>query len=134
MKYKYIFNSKGDWVAFIFEDGNVFSAKDRQWIGFEQDGDIYSPKGEYMGKLKEARGGYEAYRVLHHYSASRKFKSRPPFPSRPLFPSKPGVSTISTYLPAGYKDIFDEEQASEKIEQDSGTEEIAEDGVDSQEN
>ena len=134
MKYKYIFNSKGDWVAFIPEDGNVFSAKDRQWIGFEQDGDIYSPKGECMGELKEARGGYEAYRVLHHYSASKKFKSRPQFPSRPLFPPKPGVSTVSTYLPAGYKDIFDEEKISEKIEENSDMGEMTEDGTGSQEN
>ena len=48
--YKYIFNTKGKYVAFIIDDKYCFS-RNNDYIGFFKGIDLYDYSGKYLGTL-----------------------------------------------------------------------------------
>ena len=102
--YKYIFNSKSEWVAYVY-DGNIFSAKSSEWIGWIDKNEVWSPGGEYLGELyKFSEPNF--YMVLRKLAALPKFNQFPPFPPFPPLPPFPPFPPFPPLSPLGYIDIF----------------------------
>lgn len=80
MTVQFLFNSKGDWVAFR-KERFVYNT-DGKWIGWLpwDESDVVTVKGEYLGTI-------EGSNRFYHY------KRRPPrsHPGTPRYPGYPGV-------------------------------------------
>lgn len=83
MSLRYLFNSEGEYVAFV-HNNNVFSPVS-EWLGSVQRGNvIYSPSGEYVGHISEDDRVLRN-KVEHHAN----LPWLPPRPITPLSPMRP---------------------------------------------
>lgn len=100
MSVRYLFNTKGEYVAFI-QNGNVFTP-DADWIGFVRNGnEFYRPDGRFAGYvLNDDRVAKKKNEV------QRPRLARPPRPVKPLSPLRPLRRLRMPKLPAPYEDLF----------------------------
>lgn len=100
MSVRYLFNSDGEYVAFLQGD-NVFSP-DADWLGFVRNGnEFYSTEGEFLGYVL----GDD--RVARLRSEPRRPRVLKPFrPFKPFTPLRPLRRLRMPRLPAGYEDVF----------------------------
>ena len=103
MAVRYIFNTSGNYVAFV--QGNHLFDTNSNWLGFIEDGDdVYSAKdGSYLGTLSADD------RLLINTQASAHRRMRPLRPLRPLRPMRPMRRLRMARLPRGYRDYFETE-------------------------
>lgn len=103
MPVRYIFSTNGNYVAFVH--GNNLFDTSSNWIGFIEDGDdVYSAKdGSYMGTLSADD------RLLVNTQVRGHSRLRPPRPPRPLPPMRPMRRLRMSRLPRGYRDYFEVE-------------------------
>lgn len=101
MQARYLFNTSGDYVAFVYGD-NVFSP-DCEWIGWvASGGDLYSVSGDFMGKIQ----GDD--RVVRRRGEPQRPKvARRARPVRPLRPLRPLKRLRMPKLPPPYVDVFE---------------------------
>lgn len=98
MSTQYLFNSKGEWIAFRV-DQFLFD-KETQWIGWLPWGDnhVVTEDGEYLGTIYNDR----FYEITN--PPYRGFPGYPGYPGNPGYPGYPGFAGYSP-LPLGAKDI-----------------------------
>lgn len=103
MSVRYIFNTSGNYVAFV--QGNHLFDTNSKWLGFIEDGDdVYSAEdGSYIGTLSADD------RLLINTQANPHRRLRPPKPLRPLQPLRPMRRLRMARLPRGYRDYFETE-------------------------
>jgi len=93
---KYLFDSRGNWIAFIVND-QVFEP-DGRWLGLVVNHDVFAPTGQYLGTLQENR--------LYAASTPRAGLAQPPVLKRiPSVTKKPPYAP-AVPLPAGMLDVF----------------------------
>jgi hypothetical protein len=129
MTVRYIFNTNGQYVAFIQGD-NLFSP-DAEWIGFLRNGThVFSKDGTFMGQLLNDD------RIARNSSVSLLsiIPPLPPFP--PFRPIAPFPRLRKSSLPGGWKDAFEDGPpgSSNRLDQSAlqqllGSQLIAGDGV-----
>ena len=96
---KYIFNSYGYYVAYIYDNKYCFSA-DNEYIGFMNGIYLYDYKGKYLGYLtSDDRIIRKKYEIKSNVTPIAK-------PSKPLKPLKPLKRFKMSSLGSGYVDIF----------------------------
>ena len=106
MSVHYLFNSRGDWIA--FRKGKFVFDTDGNWIGWLpwEDLEIVDTNGEYLGTIVRDR----FYRFNNRsYRGYPGYPSNPGYPGYPGYPGNPGYSL----LPPFAKDIEIEKE--EKI-------------------
>lgn len=98
---RFLFNTRGDYVAFV-DDNNIFDTS-LNWIGFIEDGDdVFSAEdGSYMGTLL----GDD--RLVVGLRSHHMRRMRPLRPVRPLRPLRPLRRLRMANLPPGLKDYFE---------------------------
>lgn len=103
MSVRYIFNTSGNFVAFV-QGSHLFDTKSK-WIGFIEDGDdVYSAEdGSYMGTLSSDD------RLLVNTQVQGRRRLRPLRPLMPLRPLRPLRRLRMSRLPRGYRDYFEVE-------------------------
>ena len=103
MAVRYIFSTSGNYVAFVH--GNNLFDTNSNWIGFIEDGDdVYSAEdGSYMGTLSTDD------RLLVNTQARGHNRMRPLRPLRPLRPMRPMRRLRMSRLPRGFRDYFEVE-------------------------
>jgi hypothetical protein len=103
MSVRYIFNTSGNYVAFV--QGNHLFDTNSHWLGFIEDGDdVYSAEdGSYLGTISADD------RLLVNTQASAHRRMRPLRPLRPLRPMRPMRRLRMARLPRGYRDYFETE-------------------------
>lgn len=103
MSVRYIFNTSGNYVAFV--QGDHLFDTNAKWIGFIEDGDdVYSAEdGSYMGTLSTDD------RLLVNTQVRGHNRLRPLQPVRPLRPMRPMRRLRMSRLPRGYRDYFEVE-------------------------
>ncbi len=101
MTVRYIFNTNGQYVAFIQGD-NLFSP-DVEWLGFIRNGsDVFSKDGTFMGQLLNDD------RIARNTAIS-PMPVIPPFPPfSPFRPFAPFPRLRKSSLPWGWKDVFED--------------------------
>lgn len=101
MPVRYIFNTSGNYVAFV-QEGHLFDPNS-QWLGFIEDGDdVYSANdGSYMGTLSTDD------RLLVNTQVRGHNRLRPLRPLTPLRPMRPMRRLRMSGLPRGYRDYFE---------------------------
>jgi len=101
MPVRYIFNTSGNYVAFV-EGNNIFNPSCK-WLGFIEDGDdVYSAKdGSYMGTLSSDD------RLLVNTRVQGHNRLRPLRPLTPLRPLPPMRRLRMSGLPRGFHDHFE---------------------------
>lgn len=100
---RYIFNTSGNYVAFV-QGTNLFDT-DANWLGFIEDGDdVYSADdGSYMGTLSTDD------RLLVNTGVQSYNRLRPLRPLTPLRPIRPMRRLRMPRLPRGFRDYFEVE-------------------------
>lgn len=100
--YKYIFNTKGKYVAFILNDKYCFS-RNNDYIGFFAGINLYNYSGEYLGTLTSDD------RVIK--DKNKKIPNIVPIskPNKPYLPYSPYNRYAMSRLPANFEDIFIDE-------------------------
>jgi hypothetical protein len=99
MAARYIFNTQGNYVAFI-EDNHLFSPE-RDWIGFVVNGnEVYQRDGKFLGYLLKDD------RIAKKRNERRPRMAPPLRPSRPLRPLRPLRRLRMPRLPYPYEDVF----------------------------
>jgi hypothetical protein len=103
MPVRYIFNTRGNYVAFV-QGNNLFDLNSK-WIGFIEDGDdVYSSiDGSYMGTLSADD------RLLVNTNVQGHSRLRPRRPLNPVRPMRPMRRLRMSRLPRGFRDYFDAE-------------------------
>lgn len=103
MSIRYIFNTSGNYVAFV--QANYLFDPNSNWLGFIEDGDdVYSAKdGSYMGTLSADD------RLLVNTQVKEYNRLRPLRPLSPLKPMPPMRRLRMTGLPRGFRDYFEVE-------------------------
>ena len=103
MSVRYIFNTSGNYVAFV-QNNHLFDPNSK-WLGFIEDGDdVYSSKGgKYMGTLSADD------RLLVNTQIPGHSRLRPLRPLSPLRPLRPMRRLRMTGLPRGFRDYFETE-------------------------
>lgn len=97
---RYLFNSDGEYVAFIVDE-NIFNP-DAEWIGFLRSGLAYHANGTYMGQLLRDD------RIAINERSPKPFSVFPPFkPFKPFRPLSPMRRLRMAPLPLGWKDVFE---------------------------
>lgn len=101
MPVRYIFNTSGNYVAFV--QGNHLFDPGAKWVGFIEDGDdVYSAEdGSYMGTLSADD------RLLVNTQVRGHNRLRPNRPLRPLRPMRPMRRLRMSKLPRGFQDYFE---------------------------
>ena len=101
MSVRYIFNTNGEYVAFV-QDENLFTP-DAEWIGFIRNGtNVYHPDGNYLGQLLNDD------RIAIQKNQLRPLKLIPPFrPFKPFRPFSPFRRLRMAPLPFGWIDVFE---------------------------
>lgn len=101
MTVRYIFNTSGQYVAFI-TDGNLFTP-DGEWIGVIANGnEVYNTEGLYIGLLLDDD------RVVRDKQATTPRRiPRPRRPLRPVRPVRPLRRLRMPRLPYPYEDVFE---------------------------
>lgn len=97
--YKYIFNTKGKYVAFILNNKYCFS-KNNDYIGFFVGINLYNYSGEYLGTLTSDD------RIIK--DKNKKLPNIAPIfkPNKPYLPYSPYNRYAMSRLPANFEDIF----------------------------
>lgn len=97
--YRYIFNTKGKYVAFIINDKYCFS-KNNDYIGFFIGVNLYDYSGKYLGTLtSDDRIIKEKNRNIPNVVPITK-------PYKPFLPYAPYNRYAMSRLPSNYEDIF----------------------------
>ena len=96
--YKYIFNSNGKYVAFIFDNTFCFYP-DGGYIGFFQGINLYNKQGEYVGTLTSDD------RIVRKKNIKMPKITPPLRPLRPIRPLAPLNRYSMPRLPFGYEEI-----------------------------
>jgi glycosyltransferase involved in cell wall biosynthesis len=101
MSLRYVFNTSGDYVAFVVGD-NIFDP-DSDWLGFIRNGnEVYGTDGEFVGYLLEDD------RVVRNRAEMRRMRLARPFrPMRPFRPFRPFRRLRMPRLPYPYEDAFE---------------------------
>lgn len=101
MSVRYIFNTSGNYVAFV-QANHLFDTSSK-WLGFIEDGDdVYSAKdGSYMGTLSTDD------RLLVNTQVRGHNRLRPLRPLTPLRPIQPMRRLRMSGLPRGFRDYFE---------------------------
>jgi len=96
----YLFNSNGDWIAFI--EGKYVYDTDGEWIGWLAwgDADVANVDGEYLGTITDGNRLY--YFTKHPY---RGYPGYPGYPGHPGYPGYPGYAGYDP-LPSGANDVI----------------------------
>jgi hypothetical protein len=101
MSTRYVFNTSGDYVAFI-SDGHLFSASG-EWLGVVSNNrEIHKPDGNFLGQLTS-----DDRVVWHSSDGFRTRVIRPLRPIKPLRPIRPIRRLRMPRLPNGYQDVFE---------------------------
>jgi hypothetical protein len=101
MGVRYIFNTSGDYVAFVLND-NLFNPASK-WLGVIRNGnEVYNTDGLFIGYLLEDDRIVSDLRII---TPKRIFK--PPVPAIPFIPIKPLRRLAMLRLPYPYKDVFE---------------------------
>ena len=108
--YRYIFNTKGKYVAFILDDKYCFS-KNNDYIGFFVGINLYNYSGEYLGTLTSDD------RIIK--DKNKKFPKIVPIfkPNKPYLPYSPYNRYAMPRLPSNFEDIFINEIFSNNLEE-----------------
>ena len=103
MSVRYLFNTSGNYVAFVNDD-NIFTP-DAEWLGFIRDGnEVYSKKGQFVGYLMDDD------RIVRNKTEFKRFPVFPPFPPfKPFRPFQPFKRLRMARLPHPYEDVFEKE-------------------------
>jgi hypothetical protein len=103
MPVRYIFNTSGNYVAFV-QENHLFDPSSK-WLGFIEDGDdVYSANdGSYMGTLSTDD------RLLVNTQVHGHNRLRPLRPLTPLRPMRPMRRLRMSGLPRGFRDYFETE-------------------------
>lgn len=101
MSVRYIFNTSGNYVAFV--QGNHLFDPSSKWLGFIEDGDdVYDAKeGSYIGTLSTDD------RLLVNSQVQAHRRLRPLRPLTPLKPLQPMRRLRMPRLPRGFRDFFE---------------------------
>lgn len=108
--YKYIFNTKGKYVAFIVDDKYCFS-KNNEYIGFFKGIDLYDYSGNYLGTLTSDD------RVIRDKRQKKSKIATIAKPYKPYLPYAPYNRYAMSRLPLNYEDIFINEVLSNNLEE-----------------
>ena len=104
MAVRYIFNTSGDYVAFV-QNENLF-APNTEWIGFIKNGnEVYYPDGQFLGYILS-----DDRIVRKKYELPKLRQLRPLTPLRPLRPLTPLRRLRMPRLPYPYEDVFEDTQ------------------------
>lgn len=100
MKYRYLFNSSGHFVAYIY-GGNIFTNKN-QWFGYLKNGnEVYAKSGQFVGYLLDDD------RVVRNKKELPRMPQPLILPPLTPLPPLPPLSRLPmTYLPYPYEDVF----------------------------
>ena len=102
--YKYLFNSKGKYVAYIYNNIYCFS-KINEYIGFFKGIKLYDYTGKYIGTLtSDDRVIKKKGEVVEKITPIVK-------PNKPFLPYTPYNRYTMTKIPTGYEDVFIDEDA-----------------------
>jgi hypothetical protein len=103
MSVRYVFNTSGNYVAFV--QGNHLFDPNSKWIGFIEDGDdVYAADdGSYLGTLSSDD------RLLVNTQIQGHSRLRPLRPLKPLRPMRPMRRLRMSRLPQGFRDYFETE-------------------------
>lgn len=102
MSVRYLYNTAGDYVAFL-QNGNLF-APDGDWMGFLRSGnEVYSHDGSFLGYIL---GDDRLARLRNE--PKRPSVPRPLRPPRPLLPLRPLRRLRMAQLPYPWQDLFEE--------------------------
>lgn len=102
--YKYLFNSKGKYVAYIYNNIYCFS-KTNEYIGFFKGIKLYNYEGKYIGTLtSDDRVIKKNGEVIERIIPIAK-------PRKPFLPYTPYNRYMMAKLPLGYVDVFIDEDA-----------------------
>lgn len=97
--YRFIFNTKGKYVAFIVDDKYCFS-KNNDYIGFFRGVDLYDYSGKYLGSLtSDDRVIRNKNRIVSNIIPISR-------PLKPFLPFAPYNRFSMSRLPSNYEDIF----------------------------
>ncbi len=97
--YRYIFNTKGRYVAFIVDDKYCFS-KNNEYIGFFKGVNLYDYSGKYLGTLTSDD------RVIKDKNTNVSSVIPIVKPNKPYLPYAPYNRYAMSSLPSNYEDIF----------------------------
>lgn len=102
MAVRYIYNTMGDYVAFVQDNKNLFDP-DCNWLGFISNGnEVYLKDGAFLGYL------IDDDRIVKDTTEVNKANIPIPLhPLRPLRPLRPLKRLRMTRLPHPYIDIFE---------------------------
>ncbi len=103
MSVRYIFNTSGNYIAFV-QENHLFDLNSK-WLGFIEDGDdVYDAKdGSYIGTLSTDD------RLLVNTQVQGHRRLRPLRPLTPLRPMRPMRRLRMSRLPRGFRDYFEVE-------------------------
>lgn len=100
MSIRYIFNTNGEYVAFV-QGRNVFTPETK-WIGFLPEANIvYKTDGTYLGEISKDD------RIIRNENVIYPQIFRPLQPLPPLAPLRPLRRLRMPSLPYPYKDVFE---------------------------
>jgi len=100
MSIRYIFNTSGQYSAFIHED-DLFSI-DCDWLGVIRNGnEVFNTEGYFIGQVLDDD------RIARATNQNRQNIPRPVRPLRPIRPLRPLRRLRMMKLPYPYKDIFE---------------------------
>jgi hypothetical protein len=101
MPIRYIFNSSGQYVAFL--DGEHLFSPKSDWLGFLRNGnEVYADNGAFMGYLLEDD------RIVRNKRERPRPRQLPPLrPLKPLRPLRPLHRLRMPRLPPPYEDVFE---------------------------
>lgn len=97
--YKFIFNTKGKYVAFIVDDKYCFS-KNNDYIGFFNGVNLYDYSGKYLGTLTSDD------RIIKDKNKNMPSINPINKPFKPYLPYAPYNRYAMPRLPLNYEDIF----------------------------
>ena len=98
---RYIFNTSGDYVAFL-SGGNLFSPN-CEWLGFNpESNEIYDTNGNFIGSVLDDD---RIVTITNQLQRLRRIRPLPPL--RPLRPLRALRRLRMLRLPYGYLDVFE---------------------------
>lgn len=100
MSVRYIFNTSGEYVAFV-DSKNIFSPNGN-WLGFiERGNEVYDKDGQFIGYLLDDD------RIVRKRNELKPRVMRPLRPIRPIRPIRPLRRLRMLRLPHPYEDVFE---------------------------
>jgi hypothetical protein len=100
MSVRYIFNTDGDYVAFV--SGKNLWSPNSEWLGFIPHGNlVYSTKGKFLGEITQDD------RIVRNETQTYHPMLVPLRPLKPLRPLRPLKRLRMLRLPRPYTDVFE---------------------------